>query len=228
MAAWLQAEWLISRWNLCEDDALMSSSQRASPGSDTFPALWPTFCLSLQLTEHWMKKKTYLDTLMTQTNSSSHSMNSSNPHKRTISDDESRPGWVTHFTQQLDGLCNTTESFTDTANCPSSSRERWWDDTTFVLISFSLTITNRHETCCRLQERILNTPLLYMIWLKQHTSHDFIKTLLFHSSEHIRLIWLVHYRSVQRQLLENGLNSLIPKIFVLWTKQGRNTDRSPH
>lgn len=103
-------------------------------------------------------------------------------------------GPVTHFTQEFDGLCNTT-GVSQILHPVCYLSERRCDDTTFVLINTSVTITNRHETCCRLQERILNTPLLSVIWLKQHTSPDFINTLLFHSSEHIRLIWLFYYRS---------------------------------
>lgn len=113
--------------------------------------------------------------------------------KFTQENDESRPGrWLTSRRNST-GYVIRQEFHRYCILCYLS--ERRCDDTTFVLINTSVTITNRHETCCRLQERILNTPLLSVIWLKQHTSPDFINTLLFHSSEHIRLIWLFYYRS---------------------------------
>lgn len=194
MAAWLQAECLVNRWNSWEDDAFRSSSQHASPGSDTFPALWPTFCLSQQLSEHWttcIYKRKLVWTLWWHKQTAHHIPWIPQIHTR---ERWVASGPVTHFTQEFDGLCNTT-GVSQILHPVCYLSERRCDDTTFVLINTSVTITNRHETCCRLQERILNTPLLSVIWLKQHTSPDFINTLLFHSSEHIRLIWLFYYRS---------------------------------
>lgn len=108
MAAWLQAECLVNRWNSWEDDAFRSSSQHASPGSDTFPALWPTFCLSQQLSEHWttcIYKRKLVWTLWWHKQTAHHIPWIPQIHTR---ERWVASGPVTHFTQEFDGLCNTT------------------------------------------------------------------------------------------------------------------------